>query len=192
MADEKVKAENAAASAEPINRAFDLNAVIERAKEKGYEIIKNIGINTYSESIYTNKKGLELVLMNLGLNKPLNRYIANKDTGVFEHVLIKYVSISAISLNRIVSMTEELRDNIEYYRKNPTMYHKILMHCEIDVIQQPVIAGVPTISLATGEEVDVDNTQFWYEPIAIRIADQTGYEMLKDLNRAIMLGEIKL
>ena len=192
MADKKVKAENAAASAEPVNRSFDLNAVINRAKERGLEIIKGIGINTCSESSFTTDAGFEMRLMNLGLNKPLKRFIANQDTGEVEHVLIKHVPISSISLNRIVTMSNELRDFVEYFRKNPTMYHRVLQHCEIDVIEQPVVAGVPTVSLVTGEQVEVSNTQYWYEPIAVRVADERGRQLLQAIDTALLLGQVQL
>lgn len=192
MAEEVKNAAVAAASAEPVDRSFDLAKVIERAKEKGYEFIKGVGINTCSESVFTTDDGKEMRLMNLGLNKPLKRYVVDNNTGKVEHVLIKHVPISSISLNRLVTMNVDMRDLVEYFRKNPTMYHRILMHCEVDLIEQPVVAGIQTESLVTGEKLDVNNTQYWYEPIAVRIADEKGKAMLQAIDNALLLGQIQL
>lgn len=192
MAEEIKNAAVVAASAEPVDRSFDLNAVINRAKEAGYEFIKGVGINTCSESVFTTDDGKEMRLMNLGLNKPLKRYVVDNNTGKVEHVLVKHVPISSISLNRLVTMNVEMRDLVEYFRKNPTMYHRVLMHCEVDLIEQPVVKDVPTKSLVTGEDLDVNNTQYWYEPIAVRVADEKGKAMLAAIDTALLLGQIQL
>lgn len=192
MAEEVKNAAIAAASAEPIDRSFDLNAVIERAKERNLKFIKGVGINTCSESVFTTEDGKEMRLMNLGLNKPLKRYVVDNNTGKVEYVLVKHVPISSISLNRLVTMNVEMRDLVEYFRKNPTMYHRVLMHCEVDLIEQPVVKDVPTESLVTGEKLDVNNTQYWYEPIAVRVADEKGKAMLQAIDTALLLGQIQL
>ena len=72
------------------------------------------------------------------------------------------------------------------------MYHRVLQHCEIDVIEQPVVAGVPTVSLVTGEQVEVSNTQYWYEPIAVRVADERGRQLLQAIDTALLLGQVQL